>query len=114
MHSVSKKQVRINLGEADQVHECEWTRRKILKVISAAGVGSAVFGRALLALAAEKGKVTEKMIRQAEWITGMEFSDQERKLMLERVNRNLDQYAELRQVPLDPEVPPALAFDPAP
>ena len=114
MHSVSKKQVRINLGEADQFPEREWTRRKILKVISAAGVGSAVFGRALVALAAEKGKVTEEMIRQAEWITGMEFSDQERKLMLERVNRNLDQYAELRQVPLDPEVPPALAFDPAP
>lgn len=45
MHSVSKKQVRINLGEADQFPEREWTRRKILKVISAAGVGSAVFGR---------------------------------------------------------------------
>ena len=100
MHSVSKKQVRINLGEADQYPEREWTRRKILKVISAAGVGSAVFGRALPAQAAE---VTEEMIRQAEWITGMEFSDQER-----------DQYAELREVPLDHEVRPALAFDPAP
>ena len=114
MDSVSKEQVRINLGEVDQFPEREWTRRKILKVISAAGVGSAVFGGALLALAAEKGKVTEEMIRQAEWITGMEFSDQERKLMLEGVNRKLDQYAELREVPLDPGVPPALAFDPAP
>ena len=114
MHSVSKKQVRINLGEADQFPEHEWTRRKLLKVISAAGVGSAVFGRALRAQVAETGTVTEEMIRQAEWITGMEFSDQERELMLQRVSGNLDQYAELREVPLDPEVPPALAFDPAP
>ena len=111
MHSVTKKQVRINLGEAVQIPECEWTRRKILKVISAAGVGSAVFGRALRAQVAE---VTEEMIRQAEWITGMEFSDQERELMLGAVSQKLDQYAELREVPLDPEVPPALAFDPAP
>ncbi len=114
MHSVSKKQVRINLGEADQIPEPEWTRREILKVISAAGVGSAVFGRALLAQVAEQGTVTVEMIRQAEWITGMEFSDQERELMLRRVSGNLDRYAELREVPLDPEVPPALAFDPAP
>ncbi|MCZ6489012.1 MAG: hypothetical protein O7A06_00585, partial [Acidobacteria bacterium] len=100
---MSKKQVRINLGEADQFPEREWTRRKILKVISAAGVGSAVFGRALRAQAAE---VTEEMIRQAEWITGMEFSDQERELMRQRMSRNLDRYAELREVPLDPEVRP--------
>ena len=113
MHSVSKKPVRFNLGETDQFPECEWTRRGILKVISAAGVGSAVFGRALLAQVAEQGTVTVEMIRQAEWITGMEFSDQERELML-RVSGNLDRYAELREVPLDPEVPPALAFDPAP
>lgn len=111
MHSVSKKQVRINLEEADQFPEREWTRRKILKVISAAGVGSAVFGRALSAQVAE---VTEEMIRQAEWITGMEFSDQERELMLRRMRGRLDRSAELREVPLDPEVPPALAFDPAP
>ena len=114
MHSVSKKPVRFNLGEADQIPECEWTRRKILKVISAAGVGSAVFGRALLAQVAETGRVTEEMIRQAEWITGMEFSDQERELMLRGVSQKLDQYAQLREVPLDTEVPPALAFDPAP
>ena len=114
MHSVSKKQVGINLGEADQVHECEWTRRKILKVISAAGVGSAVFGRALLAQVVERGTVTEEMIRQAEWITGMEFSDQERELMRRRVSGNLGRYAQLREVPLDPEVRPALAFNPAP
>ena len=91
MHSVSKKQVRINLGEADQFPEREWTRRKILKVISAAGVGSAVFGRALLAQVAEQRTVTVEMIRQAEWITGMEFSDQERELMRQRVSRQLGQ-----------------------
>ncbi len=60
----------------------DWSRRRILKLLSAAGVGSAVFARALTTLAAEKGQVTPKMIRQAEWISGMEMDDQKRKLML--------------------------------
>ena len=82
MHSVSKKQVGINLGEVDQIPECEWTRREILKVISAAGVGSAVFGTSAACVG--------------------------------RARQERDRYAGLREVPLDHEVRPALAFDPAP
>ena len=82
MHSVSKKPVRFNLGEADQFPECEWTRREILKVISAAGVGSAVLGTSAGCVG--------------------------------RARQERDRYAGLREVPLDHEVRPALAFDPAP
>jgi len=42
-----------------------WPRRRVLKAISAAGVGTAVFGRALVALAADKPAVTKSMIREA-------------------------------------------------
>ncbi len=93
-------------------------RRRVLKVLSALGVASpvtsAVFARALVALANEQPKVTEEMIRQAEWISGLQFTDAKRKLMLDGVNAALADYAKLRDVPLDNRILPALLFDPAP
>lgn len=91
-----------------------WPRRKILQLLSALGIGSAVFARALVALAEEKSAVTEEMIRQAEWIAGLEFTPDDRQLMLEGVNDTLADYAKLRAVPLDNSVPSALWFHPAP
>lgn len=91
-----------------------WPRRKILKLVGALGAGSAVFGRALVALAQERPRVSEEMIRQAEWISGLEFNEAKRKLMLDGVNRTLESYAKIRAVPLDNAVPPALWFHPAP
>ena len=91
-----------------------WPRRRVLKAISAAGVGTAVFGRALVALAADKPAVTKSMIREAEWIAGVEFTDGDRKLMLEGVNDSLKDFAKLRGVEIDNAVPPALFFSPAP
>jgi len=88
-------------------------RRELLKTLTAIGAGSAVFGRALVALAEGKGKVTEEMIRQAEWVSGIEFNDTKRKLMLEDVNKHLQAFAKLRQVSLDNSVPPALWFHPS-
>ncbi len=91
-----------------------WPRRKVLQVISALGVGSAIFGRALVALAEEKARITEVMVRQAEWVSGLEFTDEKRTLMLEGVNDTLAGYAKLRAVAVDNSVPPALGFHPAP
>ena len=90
----------------------DWSRRRILKVLSAAGVGSVVFARALTALAAEKGQVTPKMIRQAEWISGLEMDDQKRKLMLSGINETYEGYEKLRAVVIDNSVPPPLFFQP--
>ncbi|MCA9269165.1 MAG: hypothetical protein KDA41_11875, partial [Planctomycetales bacterium] len=42
------------------------SRRRLLKLLSAGGVGTAVFHRALAARAAEAGGVTSAMIREAE------------------------------------------------
>lgn len=91
---------------------CEnpWPRRRMLKVLSALGAGTAVFGRALVSLAAEKPKVTEEMIKQAEWISGLEFNDAKRKMMVNDLNTALEAYAKTRGVPLDNAVPPALYF----
>ena len=55
-----------------------YARRMVLKTLTASGVGSAVFRRALAQQVAEKGEITADMIRQAEWITGLERSYQQR------------------------------------
>lgn len=89
-----------------------WPRRRVLKALVAAGAGSAVFGRALVALAADKPAVTSEMIRQAEWIAGLKLTDPQREMMLEGINETLADYAKLRSVAVDNAVPPALRFDP--
>jgi hypothetical protein len=91
-----------------------WPRRKVLQVLSALGVGSAVFGRALVSLAEDQPKITEEMIRQAEWISGLQYTDAKRKLMLEGMNQALAGYETLRKIPVDNAVAPALLFFPQP
>ena len=107
-------EVRPDSGSSASISARAWPRRKVLQVLSAMGVGSAVFGRALESLAEEKSKITEEMIHQAEWIAGLELTDAKRKLMLEGLNDTLAGFQALRKVPLDNGVPPALTFFPDP
>ena len=88
------------------------SRRRILAALASLGLGSAVFSRALAAQAEEAPRVTTEMIRQAEWIAGLEFSEDERSRMLQRLNRETENLAKLRAVPIDNSVPPALTFRP--
>jgi hypothetical protein len=87
-------------------------RRHVLKLLSAAGIGSAVFGRALVALAADAPKVTGEMLAQAEWISGIKLTDEQRKLALEGLNQAETDYVKMRAVVIDNAVPPAFTFDP--
>lgn len=86
------------------------SRRRILQGLAAAGVGSVVFRRAVAAMADEGRQVTPEMIKDAEWIAGLEYTDEDRKLMLDGVNEVLTGYKKIRDVPLDNGVPPALHF----
>jgi Asp-tRNA(Asn)/Glu-tRNA(Gln) amidotransferase A subunit family amidase len=91
-----------------------WPRRQVLQAIAALGAGSAVFSRALAALAEQSPEVNARMIRQAGWISGIDFTKDERALMLQDLEEMLGHFAEIRAVPLDNAVAPALSFDPAP
>jgi Asp-tRNA(Asn)/Glu-tRNA(Gln) amidotransferase A subunit family amidase len=93
-----------------------WHRRSVLKALTALGVGTETFRRALAAQAAETaaGKVTAEMIRQAEWIAGLELSDAEREETAGAFQRSLESFAELRKVDVGYDVPPALQFAAAP
>ena len=50
-----------------------WPRRRALQLLTVLG-GSTVFSRALVALAQDRPKVTDAMVRSAEWISGVAAS----------------------------------------
>lgn len=87
-------------------------RRQVIFGLGAAGAGSTVFARALAALGESGRPVTVEMIRQAEWISGLELTPEDRELMLEDVGETLVGYERLRRVVLDNGVAPALRFEP--
>lgn len=92
------------------------SRRQLLQSLALTGVAGAVFGRALTALA-ETGtgeKVSAEMVAQAEWISGITLTPQQRELLCGALDEQRGAFAALRAVPLDNAVPPALLFEPSP
>jgi len=57
-------------------------------------------------------KITKEMLREAEEVAGLQFTEAQPDMMLERVNEKLHMYEELRRVHLDVTVAPALRFSP--
>ncbi|MEQ8766960.1 MAG: amidase [Planctomycetota bacterium] len=89
-------------------------RRRFIEFFSAAGLGSTLLPGALYAAASQDESVTKEHLAQAEKIAGLEFTDEEREMMVRGLNQNLRGYQRLRDFPLDNSVPPALVFDPRP
>ena len=87
-------------------------RRRVLKALAMGGAATAIFGRALAALASGNATVTAEMVRQAEWIAGLQLGDAERELMLSDLNETAEGLRALRAIALDNDVPPALRFAP--
>ncbi len=81
--------------------EHELNRRRFLAVFSAAGLSAAL-----------PSEVTKDMLKNAEEIAGLQFTEEERELMLEGLNEHLADYEKLRAVGIPNGVPPALYFNP--
>ncbi len=97
---------------ADDNHE-HVSRRLVLKGLGALGIGTVTFRRALAAQAVQNpGEVTPEMIKQAEWIAGLELTDDERARTVRTLTRSLRSFAELRKVEVGYDIPPALSFLP--
>ena len=90
------------------------TRRNALAAFAGLGIGTVAFQRSLAAQAEQAGKVTPEMIEQAEWVAGIELSEEERKAVASAVARDQRSFEALRKVELGNSVPPALAFFAAP
>ncbi|MEX0939226.1 MAG: amidase [Pirellulales bacterium] len=88
-------------------------RRRVLGVLAGLGVGTTVWQRALAAQVEERGRVTAEMIRQAEWISGIELSEEDRESTARSLRRTLRNFQELRDTDIDYSVPPAIHFQTA-
>jgi Asp-tRNA(Asn)/Glu-tRNA(Gln) amidotransferase A subunit family amidase/Asp-tRNA(Asn)/Glu-tRNA(Gln) amidotransferase C subunit len=100
---------------SDHIHESTtFPRRALLKSLAALGIGSATFHRALVAQVAQTPDITPEMVKQAEWIAGLELTEDERKATATSIKRSLKSFEDLRKVPMGYEVPPAIAFVPSP
>ena len=65
------------------------SRRRALQSLTALGVGTAVFRRALAQQASDQATVTPEMIQQAEWVAGVELTDEERESTARALTRSL-------------------------
>ncbi len=90
------------------------SRRTLLKSLAGLGIGTATFRRALAAQAAQSGSITPEMIKQAEWIAGLDLTEEERASTARTITQSLRSFAELRKVDVGYDVPPALTFLPVP
>ncbi len=95
-------------------HKTNLTRRKFFACFSTIGISSTFFPKILWAKFQEnkEQKITKAMLREAEQLAGLEFTDAERDLMLEGVNENLETYEKLRAIAIDNSIPPAIQFNP--
>ena len=87
-------------------------RRRFMTRLAGLGVASAAFPRVLLAIAQEKGSLTEEVVLQAEKVAGLTFTDAQRKQLLKGMNDLRKDFEKLRAVPLPNSVSPALRFSP--
>jgi Asp-tRNA(Asn)/Glu-tRNA(Gln) amidotransferase A subunit family amidase len=87
-------------------------RRAFMGFFTAAGLGGTLFPGVLWARVQEGGPVTPQILADAEIVAGLDFTEEEREMMLRGLNRNLRAYEALREQPIPNSVPPALLFDP--
>jgi Asp-tRNA(Asn)/Glu-tRNA(Gln) amidotransferase A subunit family amidase len=108
------------------------TRRRFLAVSTAAGLGRTMFPGALLALLAQSSTpaaaqqrgapkdesgfppLTVEMIEQAAAISGLKFTEEQRKVMIDGLVGQREAVATVRKMALPNAVAPSLVFDPVP
>jgi len=90
-------------------------RRHFLEACSAAGL-SGLFPGALYAEVADneddEPSITTEHVAAAETIAGLSLTDDERALLVENLNENLEQYSAMREEKIPNARAPALTFDP--
>jgi Asp-tRNA(Asn)/Glu-tRNA(Gln) amidotransferase A subunit family amidase len=94
------------------------TRRDLLVATAAGlGVGPTTFQRAVAAEAADApapGTVTPEMVKNAEWVAGIELTDRQREQVATALTDAVRGIATLHRAKVGNEVPPALHFLPDP
>ena len=96
------------------VNKNNLTRRRFLAYFSSIGLTSTLLPGVLWAKIQEKKelRISKEMLTEAEKLAGLDFTDEERDLMLEGLDEYLEKYEELRKISIANSVPPALNFNP--
>lgn len=81
-------------------------RRQWLKAIASVGIGNSVFQRALAGQAAQGSEITAEMVRQAQWVAGIELTEAEQTELAQALQRKQASWEALRAVPLEPSREP--------
>lgn len=92
--------------------QSEITRRGLFSALAGAGIGTVTFQRALIAQAEKTKQVTPDMIEEAEWIAGIELTEDQRRITASSMNSQLRAFKAMREVKLDNGVSPAMVFQP--
>lgn len=92
----------------------EATRRTFLAQCATLGVGSTLFPGVLWTQVAAGEEITEATIAAAAEIAGIEFTDEQRTLMLSSVQAQTRRLVALHEIPLDNATAPAIHFSPLP
>ena len=87
-------------------------RRGFMAYMSALGLGGTVFPGVLWAHAQTRGEITSEIVAEAGALAGLDFTQEERDLMLDGLNTNRGAYEALREVSVPNHVMPAVQFDP--
>src|SRR5215475_9838420 len=89
-------------------------RRAFLSYFSSIGLSSTLLPGALWAQVQDPHtpRITIDMLKAAEHIAGLEFTDAERELLIDDVNDNLARCERMRAIPLQNSVPSCLRFSP--
>ncbi|MHC4727064.1 MAG: amidase [Planctomycetota bacterium] len=104
-----------NSKKSSAVHRAKFIgRREFMACLSGLGLGSSVLSDVLWAKVenSEDKKLTKDMLAEAERFIGLEFTDEERELMIDGLNGQLKKYEQIREVSLDNSVAPAIQFNP--
>ncbi len=91
-----------------------FNRRKFFEYFAAVGITSAVLPACKPGEIEENGEITVETIKAAEKIAGLKLKPEERKKIVERLNKNLEIYQGLREKKLGNSVNCAMVFNPIP
>lgn len=89
-------------------------RRRFLAYFSSVGLSSTLLPGVLWTQldGQQTPRITLDMLKAAERIAGLEFTDAQRQLLISDVNDHLDHYEHLRRIPLANNVVPCVRFSP--
>ena len=87
------------------------SRRRALTVLGSAGIGTAVFQRALAATAGD-GPVSPQMVADAEWVAGVKLTERQREAVVNAFKFAREDMEHVRPIELENSLLPGLRFVP--